>query len=305
MNTPSVIRVTPLRSKDGSLVETLEAVDDILMRAYTMPSRKSRIERYLALDSVGFVVAHIDSRLVGCGGVIAYPGSGMHSGFGWIGLIATDPDWTGRGVAREVTDYLVKHLSSLGCIAALDGSTSGAPLYEKMGFVDYGITAQFEFSGSILGPVRFAAGCTPATESDLLEIIEFDAPNFGSDRSRLLRYLWHECAGRWVISRSVAGAINGYGIATSTTIGPVVSDSEEATGALIETLCTYDYETQPRINVPHESKFLETISSIDGFTAVRGLRNQRLRLDGSSIGPGVGFGGQRENLVAQCSFGEG
>jgi N-acetylglutamate synthase-like GNAT family acetyltransferase len=101
MSEPRAIQIKPLRNPDGQLVESLEAVDNILMRAYQMPPRFSRIERYLALDPLGFVIAYCDGTLAGCGGVIAYPSGG----FGWIGLIATDPDWTGRGIARATTHY--------------------------------------------------------------------------------------------------------------------------------------------------------------------------------------------------------
>jgi GNAT superfamily N-acetyltransferase len=88
-------------------------------------------------------------------------------GFGWIGLIATDPDHSGKGVARAVTSYLVDYLNSIDCGAALDGSGGGAPLYEKMGFADHGLTTQFQFTGQLAGQLVLAPGfiaSCPATE---------------------------------------------------------------------------------------------------------------------------------------------
>jgi GNAT superfamily N-acetyltransferase len=298
----SEITVVPLRSADGTFAALLTDVDSILMRAYQMPSRLSRIERYLAIDELGFVVALVNEQLVGCGGVVAYPrasgAAAASPSFGWIGLIATDPASTGRGAARAVTNYLVAYLASRQCGAALDASTAGAPLYEKMGFADHGITAQFGYSGPI-GSGRFTIsdGCAAPTAHDLDAIVAFDAPRFGADRSGLLRYLWTECRGRWVVARNSKNELVGYGVAGQSTIGPIVCDEDKIARALITTLCTYEYETEPRMNVPHESRFTDVVSSLPNFAPMRGLRHQRF---------GIGdLPGQRGSLVAQCSFGEG
>jgi GNAT superfamily N-acetyltransferase len=293
MNNVQSVQVMPLRTSIGTYVESLIDVDRILMRAYKMPSRLSRIERYLAIDQLGFVVAYVDDILAGCGGVVAYPSGG----FGWIGLIATDPEYTGKGIARTVTNYLLEYLRSVGCAAALDGSTGGAPLYEKMGFVDHGLTTQFEFTGSHAGPVSFSAGCSPAEATDLDDIIDFDTPRFGADRSLLLQCLWSEHPHRFVLFREPDGELCGYGVATESTLGPIVSDSEVATEAILRTLGTYEFAHAPRLNVPPESSFYDLIATMDDFTPGRALRHQRLGIQA--------LPGRRDCLVAQCSFGEG
>jgi GNAT superfamily N-acetyltransferase len=294
MTNANSIRVVPLRCRDGMFAEPLEAVDKILMRAYKMPSRQSRISRFLAVDQLGFVVTYLDDVLVGCGGVIAY----RSGGFGWIGLIATDPDYSGRGVARAVTEYLVNYLRSVGCAAVLDGSNGGAPLYEKVGFVDHGKTVQLEYSGPLSGQTVLAPGCFLATTAEDLEnVIAFDLPRFGADRSALLRYLWDESRNRWVMSTDSAGRLRGYGIAGLATIGPIVSESEEGTRALISTLISLPFDEQPRLNIPPESAYLDLIASMENFTTTMSLRHQRLGI--------TSLPGARETVVAQCSFGEG
>ncbi len=287
------VRVTPLRNSDSSFAASLADVDSILMRAYNMPSRQSRIERYLAIDELGFVVAYLDDVLVGCGGVVAYPSGG----FGWIGLIATDPDHAGRGVGRAITNHLVGYLRSIDCVAVLDGSDSGAPLYEKMGFIDHGVTAQYNYTGPIATHFTLAPGCSLATQADFEEIVAFDTPRFGADRSPLLRYLWRENSQRWVTVRGPSGELSGYGTAADTTIGPIVSNSIDATHALLTTLTTFSFDRLPWINVPPESSFHGPIRDRDDFTLGRSLRHQRL---GAGTLPG-----DRDCLVAQCSFGEG
>jgi GNAT superfamily N-acetyltransferase len=112
----------------------LEAIDEIVQRAYRMPSRIERIKRFLLVEGGVWAVAETDGALVSVGGAIAYP----DGGFGWIGLIGTDPTMVGRGGGRVVTQFLVDELASRGCRSALDASEAGAPLYRAMAFTDHG-----------------------------------------------------------------------------------------------------------------------------------------------------------------------
>jgi GNAT superfamily N-acetyltransferase len=285
---PVVVRAFVSGSED--LRFSLDAVDALLMRAYALPSRRARIERFLATEPNGFAVATIDGQLVGAGGSIGYP----TGGFGWIGLIGTDPTVGRRGVGRAITNWLVDYLRSTGCASVLDGSEQGAPLYERMGFGDHGRSVQLLLPTTRIGDL--ADGCRIAVEADLDEVFLFDAPRFGADRSRLLRYLFYEFPYRMLVHTGATGSVDGFGFAADTTIGPVVADTEDATRALLLSLCTFSFGGVPVMIMPSETRYFDLATSI-GFIERRVLRHQRLGI--------ATLPGRRELLVAQCSFGEG
>ena len=272
----------------------LEEIDALLMRAYRPGSRRAAVERFLALQDGGWVLVRDDDRIVGVGGYLGYP-SGS---FGWIGLVATDPDAERRGVGRMVTQALVDRLASRGCASVLDGSAKGAPLYERMGFVDHGHSRLF------LAPV--AGGPEPALvkgirrstieETGLDIVAAYDAVAFGADRSSLLRFLMDACVGRNLVLCTADGRMVGYGIAQDHGIGPVVAD-DDATGALIVDLLRHlPWATAPSLIVPPDSSFAPTLESM-GFALQRSLRRQHLGI--------AALPGRRELLCAQSSFGEG
>src|SRR5829696_4991256 len=110
------------------------AMDDVMQRAYRPPSFRAQIELFGELQPDGVIVAEEADVIVGTGCCIAYP----DAGFGWIGLIATEPAHERRGIGQMVTEEAARTLASYGCAAALDASASGAPLYARMGFTDHG-----------------------------------------------------------------------------------------------------------------------------------------------------------------------
>jgi predicted N-acetyltransferase YhbS len=275
--------------------ETMDAVDQLIMRAYGMSTRRSRVERFIRVQPGGWVVAEeattTGQQLIGCGGCIAYP----DGGFGWIGLIAVDPSAQGNGTGRMVTQWLIDHLASLGCAPVLDGSLSGAPLYEKMGFDDHG------YSTLMVAPQRDATGTMSASLSPLkgIEIdslCAYDRRVFGADRSALLRYIDEQSPSRAYVSRSHDGVINGYVMAQDSAIGPLVADHSYVFDDLLTAVRTLTFPAAAHVCVPPGSLYHDRWVAA-GFTEVRSLRRQHL---------GIGqLPGSHQFIGAQTSFGEG
>lgn len=204
--------------------DEFDQIDEILMRAYLTASRRARVQRFLQADNGMWVVAEEDARVIGVGGAIGYP----TGGFGWIGLIATDPSHGRRGAGAAITRHLFEELSVLGCASVLDGSAQGAPLYERLGFVDHGTTVRF------LPPPRASAPRTVGSTnvislgaSDIESLVRFDATVFGASRGSLLSILMSDHAGHAFGVFDKHGRVTGYAIAQHDTIGPVAASSED------------------------------------------------------------------------------
>jgi GNAT superfamily N-acetyltransferase len=278
---------------DSADERSLDAVDQVLMRAYKMTSRRSRVKRYVALEPGGWVTIRDGSDVVGVGGCIAY----RTGGFGWIGLIGTDPSAERKGIARTITAWLVDYLATRGCASVLDASAAGAPLYERMGFADAGL------SHVLLAPEVVMASTVLKTDvivdamvsTDLSAVSSYDTPRFGADRFALLEYLLSEEPGRSVVARR-DGRVVGYAMAQSDSIGPVVADDPDVVRALLGSLLATRWAAPPRLVVPPESMFHAVVSDL-GFSVVRSLRRQQLGINA--------LPGSRELICAQTSLGEG
>ncbi len=272
----------------------LDEIDQILMRAYGMNSRRSRVQRFLTIDHGGWVNLRNEDRLVAVGGFIGYP----TGGFGWVGLVATDPTAERQGFGRIVTQAIVDRLAAIGCASVLDGSLKGAPVYERMGFVDQGHSRIYSAVGA---PGPMPQGSESVRLSTIAgvgfdAVCAYDREAFGADRSALLRNLIESYVGRDVVLTADDGRILGYGIAQDDAIGPVVADEVVFGASIVESLRHLPWEAPPRIIVPPDSPFGMAVESL-GFELQRSLRRQHLGI--------AELPGRRDLICAQTSFGEG
>src|SRR3954453_12155212 len=172
-NTPlRSIDVTPRRVDPAVEPATLDAMDVVMQQAYGASSFADSIQRFVATQPDGLVVVEEAGEVVGTGCCIAYE----EGGFGWIGLVATAPDHQRRGIATIVTERLSAVLAEHGCASVLDASAAGAPVYERMGFVDHGLTTVMGLEAE--APARRATACATVGVDDLAEVIALDAERF-------------------------------------------------------------------------------------------------------------------------------
>jgi GNAT superfamily N-acetyltransferase len=172
---------------DPSIDIDVRRADQILMRAYGSESMRARVLRFLSMPTGRWVVAERGEEILGVGGCIGYPSGG----FGWIGLIATDPHKSRDGIGTAVTRWLIKELRNIGCAAVLDASKAGAPVYERLGFDDRGRTRVFS-AQPLNTPPDSPGFVRQIAIADLPKIVTYDTPRFGAERAGLLRYVLEE-----------------------------------------------------------------------------------------------------------------
>jgi GNAT superfamily N-acetyltransferase len=304
-----VVTLRRLDPTDRGVTADMAAVDVLLQAAYNAPSWRFRVERGLRMQPDGWVVAEQPDaeqpdaegrpRIVGCGSFLAFESGG----FGWIGLVATHPDAQRQGIARAVTQWAIDGLRSHGCAAALDGSASGAPLYESMGFIDCGLSTLLTVDDPLAAAATLAADpkaarvvrARAASLAHLDAILAFDRPYFGASREPLLRCLLTEFSGRAAVALDRAGAMHGFVIAQADAIGPLVAVDDSTRDVLLEWALRRTWTNPPRIIVPPDSDHLDAVRAL-GFVEQRALRHQRYGID---VLPG-----RRGAIVAQTSFGE-
>ena len=118
------------------IADATAAMDGVMRRAYNAPTFVAQIGWYSTVQPDCLVVATDGDTIVGTGCGIAYP----DAGFGWIGVIATEPAYERQGIGKRITEHIAAILDGLGCASVLDASLAGEPLYTRMGFVDHGPT---------------------------------------------------------------------------------------------------------------------------------------------------------------------
>lgn len=245
-------------------------MDGVMQRAYNVASFASQIQWFAAIQPDGLVVAETDGIIVGTGCAIAYP----DAGFGWVGVIATEPGYERRGIGRLVTEHVAEILRRHGCAAVLDASLSGGPLYESMGFVDHGLTRVLSIDVASDPAAGAAAPVRSITSADLADVAAFDREVFGADRSRLLEILVRTFPGRTGLVRDAGGVVVGYVIAQHGVIGPLAAADGDVLAELVAFARTLPWEQPPQICVPPESAHLATLVRL-GWRTTRELRHMR------------------------------
>ncbi len=109
----------------------LDMADALLMAAYGGASRKQRLQSYLTLQPDGWILAHWDGTPAGVAGATHY------GPIAYIGLVGVHPAYQRRGIAMAMMRHLLRWSAERGRpVLQLDASPAGAPLYERLGFVD-------------------------------------------------------------------------------------------------------------------------------------------------------------------------
>jgi GNAT superfamily N-acetyltransferase len=250
-------------------------MDGVMQRAYGVASFAAQLQWYIAVQPDAVVVAELDGVVVGTGCGIGY----ADGGFGWVGVIATEPGYERRGIGGLVTERVAEILADHGCAPVLDASLSGGPLYERMGFVDHGPTTVVSREPSPGG--HALPGIAPA---DLADVAVFDRAAFGADRTRLLDVLVRSHPGRTAIVRGEDGRVMGFAIAQAGVIGPLAAADDETMERLVTAAAGLAWTRAPQICVPPESRHLETLHRL-GWRTTRELRHMRR---GIEVLPGRG-----------------
>ncbi len=263
------------------LIRTLTLADiptavPLLHAAYGATHLEPRLRRYLAIEPEGWFVLVNDGSLVAVGGTLVYGTAA------YLGLVATAPAAQRRGFARALMSHLISWCQGRGVATILlDASEKGAPLYEKLGFVDDGTSGLFTRFARWVAPVQAEAWLAPVASLATLglgwidEIARFDARIFGAGRESVLRSYFADDVERVWIARD-AGKISGYVVAQSNCIGPWLAQNEEVAASLLHVAQQVVFTEPPSLRVPSKNACARLLATSVGFTLQRELRHMRL-----------------------------
>lgn len=273
-------------------------MDGVMQRAFNAPPFGAQLGWYAAIQPDGFVIAEDigdgQRTMVGTGCGIAYPGAG----FGWIGVIATEPSHQRRGIGEKVTDCVADVLARHGCASVLDASLAGGPLYERMGFVDFGPTRVMavDVETARAGTSGSRSRVEPITAANIDEVAAFDAAVFGADRALLLRLLVEDYPGRGALVRAADRHVAGFVIAQHAVIGPFAADDNEVLAHLLAFAAGLPWSTRPQVCVPPDSIHVPGLVEL-GCRTARELRHMRRGIDMSA--------GRSDRYAGRISLGIG
>lgn len=266
----------------------IEIADQLLIAAYGMASRRAELERYLALQPDGWIMARWQGQPAGAAGAT------MYGPTAYIGLVGVDPAFQRRGIALAMMRHLLAWLAERGDpIVLLDASVKGAPLYEQLGFVvDERSVVYAQDDCARLPPEPARVSLLAA--ADLPAVAAFDAPIFGAERAAVLERLRAELPDRALLARDEHGQVTGYLFAQPAQLGPWAAhtpgDAEQLLGAALR----LPFASGPAALVPSSNPDAAALLLRYGFSPQRSLRHMRLG--------GSGPVGARERLYGLASF---
>ena len=266
----------------------LEIADTLMQAAYGGGSRKARLQRYLALQPDGWLLAELDGTPAGLGGATNY------GPLAYIGLVGVHPSMQRRGVARALMERLLAWLEACGCpVALLDASDAGAPLYLQLGFVDEGKTLVLRRDDCALHP-QPSGRVSLLRPEDIPALVAFDTPIFGADRAAVFASHLAGEPERAFVARDATGQIAGYLFAQTQTLGPWVARTLADAEALLAAALPLQYDGAPGAIVPAANGDASKLLLRYGFSPLRSLRHMRR---GGNAAPG-----QRVLLYGQASL---
>ena len=253
-----------------------------------------------AMEPEGLWVATRNGEIIGTASCVDY------GAVAYLGLMAVRPDCQGQGIARRVMSVVLNWIAERGCeCTLLDATPRGAPLYERLGFVDDATAyAYFKPADAWTGlhptpPIAKREGAvevSAACDGDFAEIVAFDRLAFGANREKLFVALGQVAESRRFVARRADGRLAGYLLVRDPTIGPWAATDPMTADALLAATLPGSFSAPPLVHVPRSNEACRRILAAHGFVEQRRLRHMRR---------GAPAPGQPAMLFGQSSFGHG
>ena len=179
-------------------------------------------------DGRCLIVVDRSDHVVGVGSGIAY------GGLGFVGNMVVDDGHRRRGIGsvilRSVTDFLAGRGANR---MELYATPEGRPLYARHGFEPIGPSTVVRMSRGIEIPadgIEISDGGPAA----LVELVAYDAPRFGGDRTVILGPMLEDPARPLIVARRHREIV-GYGWIRpdGERLGPLLADAPEIAAALV------------------------------------------------------------------------
>lgn len=262
--------------------EEAEALVALLVAAYGNPRFGPTVARLSRLPNAAIHVLEAEGALRAVAAVVDYGRAA------YLGIVGTDPAMQGRGFGRRIVEVALAPVPADRPIL-LDASIAGAPLYEKLGFVDVDASVVLEAAGPVPAPA--VPGVAPLEEAELPAVAAYDSTVFGADRTSGIGTLFreHPCG---VVCRQ-DGRVVGYGLRQPDRIGPVLAETPAIGAALIAALSAAGPEGPATITVPSSNAAMLDHLARSGVPELRRLRHMRRGGDHPS---------DRGRIAAMASF---
>jgi predicted N-acetyltransferase YhbS len=266
------------------------AADQILASAYHgAESRQVDLQRYLALEPEGWLLACRGSEAIGLVGAINY------GSFAYLGLMTVHERAQRQGIGRQLMEILLAGLDARGCpMVLLDATEPGAGLYSQMGFVEDGQTAHFVRSGDPPMVSGFPEEVSPMLAEDIPALVALDEAIFGARREQVLAIFHSEFPGRAFVARDQAGRERGFLFAQSGRLGPWVAWDVQAAESLLQAALSLPFRTDQHVILPARNTLAAGLLLRYGFKPLEQLRHMRRG--------GAALPGQPERLYGQASY---
>ena len=241
-------------------------------------SRWNQTERdwqhFLAAAPHGALVAAEHGTVIGTVATLPY------GSFTWISMVLVDPAARRRGIGTLLLNRGLD-LVAQGSTARLDATPAGELVYRKLGFVgEYGL-ARVLLDARPRGAAD-TQGARPLARGDWPALLDMDTRAFGASRASLLERLAAEAPEyAWVAERH--GRLHGYLLGrhghVREQLGPLIADSAETAGLLLDACLGAQPERKIFIDVPDDQQAWRDRLTQIGFAIERPfLRMYRGRL---------------------------
>ncbi|MFN6569911.1 GNAT family N-acetyltransferase [Dendronalium sp. ChiSLP03b] len=237
-------------------------IDPVLMAAYGKTSSfKSDLQRYLALQPDGWLIAECDGVPVGMVGAVDY------GAIAYVGVLGVHPTFQRQGIGLMLMKQILEWLDKRGCPSVvLDATTAGVPIYARLGFIEVekSLVFQQETAPQFL-PSR-TKRVSALRSTDLTALAAFDTPLFGADRQTVFAAFLSEFPDRAFIAYDQTGQVVGYLLAQPQNLGPWAASTLEAAEALLARGLLLPFEDVPRVLLPGSNRIATTLLMRYRFT---------------------------------------
>jgi GNAT superfamily N-acetyltransferase len=177
------------------------------------------------------LVAEKDNRVAGTATALNHDNK-----IAWIGMVLVDKSLRGQGAGKMLLQEIISKVKHVGSVK-LDATPAGEPLYHKLGFI-----AEYNIFRMTCNALNYKSDSTsgkemyPISDENFSEVLRFDRPVFGADRTYLLMNLLNENPGRAFYlkkNNASSGYIFGRAGSRFNYIGPACAMKQDSARLLI------------------------------------------------------------------------
>jgi GNAT superfamily N-acetyltransferase len=208
------------------------------------------------------------------GRVVATAATLPYGKFAWISMVLVNGEYRRHGLGTQLLKRCIEQLSEQGCVAVLDATPAGLPLYRGLGFeATWSYRRLVRQAHQSASPVAAPDGTTirTITDADWTALCAYDAAAFGANRSTLLQRM----RGRLPAAELLAerhGRIVGFSLGrdgrSASQIGPLIAEDDATAHALLA-------RALPAIPGPVYIDFADAKTNVAGWLAEGGFTAQR------------------------------